>query len=339
MSFSASQWRPLISVIVASYNYEEYIGLTLKSILDQTEGDFEVIVVDDGSTDRSCEVVRSFSDQRVRLFVNDRNLGVTRTYNRGASLASGTYITYLDADDWIDPRKFELQIGWLSERSDVDVLGTYADFRSSDGSRHPKASRLEKRLNQPHDLNNIDRWAGGNLLVGSSVMLRRSTHGRIGLRDPGMTTADFELWTRALGCGMRLYSMQIPLLFHRLHDRSANKLRSPEDALFELSFAVHQNILPRIKTTAAFRIAVDKIVRRMRVCAMEQQEQYRHLALLLSPSRELNFIGFKTAFLARSNDTRLIAEGKEWHQGLRLSDVADRRDFDSRIEDYLARRP
>jgi len=73
--------QPLVSVIVASFNYERYIRRTLQSILDQTIANFEIVVVDDGSTDGSLEIVRSFDDARIRLFVNERNIGLVPTYN------------------------------------------------------------------------------------------------------------------------------------------------------------------------------------------------------------------------------------------------------------------
>ena len=76
---------PLLSFIVLSYNYENYIRVALQSILQQTVQDFEVVVVDDASSDRSCEVVRSFNDPRIRLIVNERNLGGCLLYTSDAA--------------------------------------------------------------------------------------------------------------------------------------------------------------------------------------------------------------------------------------------------------------
>ena len=89
---------PLVSFIIASYNYERFIPVTIKSILEQSVQDFEIVVIDDASTDGSPAVIRSFSDQRIRFYINQTNLGPSSTYNRGAALARGKYITYLDAD-------------------------------------------------------------------------------------------------------------------------------------------------------------------------------------------------------------------------------------------------
>ncbi|MFX5494461.1 glycosyltransferase family 2 protein, partial [Acinetobacter baumannii] len=79
---------------------EEYICTTLRSILEQTVQDFEIVVVDDCSRDRSVEVVRSFNDPRIRLIVNEKNLGGAGSYNRAVEAARGTWLVNLDADDW-----------------------------------------------------------------------------------------------------------------------------------------------------------------------------------------------------------------------------------------------
>jgi glycosyltransferase involved in cell wall biosynthesis len=186
MSVPSSQRRPLISVIVASFNYDDYIEHTLRSILDQTEKNLEIVVVDDASTDRSREIIESFADRRISLFVNDRNLGSSPSYNRGAAAARGDYITYVDADDWISPRKFELQVKYFEHHTETDILGTYVKFHRADGARHAKADAFERSFNQPHDFNSVGRWIRGNRLAAPSVMFRRTVHDRIGLRDPAM---------------------------------------------------------------------------------------------------------------------------------------------------------
>src|SRR3990167_5694849 len=101
--------HPKVSVIVASYNYGNLIGKALTSILDQTADDLEIVVIDDASTDNSRDVIHSLKDGRIRYRANPSNIGPSRTYNRAAKLARGAFITYVDADDWIDKRKFERQ--------------------------------------------------------------------------------------------------------------------------------------------------------------------------------------------------------------------------------------
>src|SRR5580692_3062565 len=97
--------HPLISVLMTSYNREKYIAESIKSVLASTYGDFELIIVDDCSTDRTVDIARSFAnqDERVKVFVNDRNLGRFANRNLAAEYAKGTYLKYLDSDDLIYP--------------------------------------------------------------------------------------------------------------------------------------------------------------------------------------------------------------------------------------------
>ena len=97
---------PLVSVILPSYNHASYIGEAIKSVLQQSHKDFELIVVDDGSVDNSLEVVKGYSDKRVRI-IEQSNKGAHNAINRGLSLAKGEYLTILNSDDRYSPDRFE----------------------------------------------------------------------------------------------------------------------------------------------------------------------------------------------------------------------------------------
>ena len=84
-----------ISVVTASYNYQNYIKEAIQSVLNQTYKDWELIVVDDCSTDNSVEVIKSFDDERIKLFVNEKNLGLQKTVKRGIENATGEWIVFL----------------------------------------------------------------------------------------------------------------------------------------------------------------------------------------------------------------------------------------------------
>ncbi len=154
------------------------------------------------------------------------------TYNKAASLARGKYITYVDSDDWIEPRKTEEQLEYFRQQPDVDIVGTYVNFVDNDGNRHPQADRYEHLFNQPYDLNALDTWVGWNKLTSSSVMLMRSAHERIGPRDSTMAIAsDLDFWVRAYALGYRFGVVPIPLLAYRLHEDSVSQ-RDPASASF-----------------------------------------------------------------------------------------------------------
>lgn len=117
---------PLVSVVIAAYNAEDYIADAVASVLNQTMDDLELIVVDDGSTDTTREVLRRFEgDPRMRV-VEQNNAGCSAARNRGAAAATGNYIAIVDADDVCWPHKLEYQIDCFRQRPQLAVVGTHA---------------------------------------------------------------------------------------------------------------------------------------------------------------------------------------------------------------------
>ena len=300
MAHSDASRRPLISFVVASYNYERYIGTALRSILDQTVGDFEVVVVDDASTDGSRDVVRSFDDPRITLHVNERNVGQIPTYNRGVSLARGEYICYLDSDDWIAPRKSEAQLGFFRKNPNVEILGTYVRFFDTDGKRHAWADEYEAFFNQPRDFNAVEEWVGECKLHACSVMLPRAVHERIGPRDTTMAVAsDFEQWTRAHGLGCRFGMVHEPLLSYRLHEDSVSR-RDQLVTFLEISYLLHKNVLPAICAQQTHHLipkAVDWLLKHPQYAMLDEDQRARLLALQMGAQRYADCGAYKRACL------------------------------------------
>ncbi len=117
---------PKISVIMPVLNGEKYLNQAIESILNQTFTDFELIVVDDGSTDQTPEILRSYAelDERVRILTNPENKGISYSRNRGVEYSRGEYIANMDADDWCFPERFEKQVDYLVHHPEIAVLGT-----------------------------------------------------------------------------------------------------------------------------------------------------------------------------------------------------------------------
>jgi len=113
--------HPIVSVIVPAYNAEKYIPETIQSVLGQTYEAWELIIVDDGSTDKTAETVAAFDDRRIRL-VEQENRGVGAARNAGIALAQGDYITFLDADDVLPPESLAARVRYLEEHPEVDVV-------------------------------------------------------------------------------------------------------------------------------------------------------------------------------------------------------------------------
>lgn len=115
----------LVSVIMPSYNVERFISKSINSVLHQTYSNLELIIVDDCSTDGTLEIIHSFNDERIRLFINDTNQGAALTRNRALREAKGKYIAFLDADDIWDWVKLEKQIQFMK---DNNYAFTYTDY-------------------------------------------------------------------------------------------------------------------------------------------------------------------------------------------------------------------
>lgn len=128
MSIDTQGAAPLVSVIMPAYNAQEYIEKAIRSVLDQTVADLELLVLDDGSTDNTCEIVEALSaqDSRIVLIRNERNLGVARTRNRGLEQFQGRYVAFLDSDDVWHPEKLETQLARMQETGAYLVYSSYA---------------------------------------------------------------------------------------------------------------------------------------------------------------------------------------------------------------------
>ncbi|MEH2161398.1 MAG: glycosyltransferase family 2 protein [Nostoc sp.] len=107
--------NPKVSVIIPAYNTEAYIAKALESALEQTLNDIEVIMVDDGSNEQTVEVAKSFTDKRLKIIVNQKNIGVSAARNRALIAAQGEWIAILDSDDWYDPKRLE-KLVFLAEK-------------------------------------------------------------------------------------------------------------------------------------------------------------------------------------------------------------------------------
>jgi glycosyltransferase involved in cell wall biosynthesis len=139
---------PLVSVIVPAYNVGKYIGATLDSLSRQTFKDFEIIVVDDCSTDNTVDSVIAFPDKRIRLIKQQKNLGVAEARNKGIENSKGEFIALLDSDDIAVKNRLERQVDILKNNPDIGMVGSYVRVIREDGT---KTKRIWKRPTCKHE--------------------------------------------------------------------------------------------------------------------------------------------------------------------------------------------
>jgi len=129
-----NQSHPKISVITSVYNNESYLAESIQSILDQTLTDFEFIIINDASTDKSLNIIKSFPDPRIKVINNSKNLGLTKSLNLGLHQATGQYIARLDADDIAFPNRFKTQYNFMESNSDITLCGSNAELINETGT-------------------------------------------------------------------------------------------------------------------------------------------------------------------------------------------------------------
>jgi glycosyltransferase involved in cell wall biosynthesis len=181
-----------ISVILPVYNAEEHIAESLQSILNQSFNLFEVIVINDGSTDRTEEIVKSFDDNRIRYYKNEKNIKLIDTLNLGLQLTRGKYIARMDADDIALSNRFENQVEFLENNPDYGLIGSYAqEFGDS--------TNVVKYVVDDEDI----RYAflTHNPFVHSSVMFRSSLIKKYNLQydKRWLHVEDYDFWIKLLG--------------------------------------------------------------------------------------------------------------------------------------------
>lgn len=188
---------PLVSVLLPVYNCERYLADAIDSILSQTFSDFEFIIIDDGSTDRSSEVMAGFGDLRIRI-IQQENRGLAATLNRGIGLATGKYIARQDQDDLSYPERLGQQVDFMEAHPDCVLLGTWAQIMEIDRV----VNRFHRHPVDEAELRYLMLF--NNPFVHSSVMLRRTTLAQVGgyTTDPErQPPEDFELWSRLARAG------------------------------------------------------------------------------------------------------------------------------------------
>jgi glycosyltransferase involved in cell wall biosynthesis len=215
---------PLISVCLAVYNTEKYIAQAVESILNQTFEDFEFLIIDDGSTDKSPEILQSYAeqDQRIR-FYHRENQGISKTRNQMLKQARGKFIAVMDADDIAYPERFEHQVKFLKNNPDVVCVGGAFEFIDEEG-------RFLHCLQPPKIDTEIQRLmlAGHTAINHPCAMIRRKSITQIdGYTEDMATVGDLDLFLR-LGEVGKLANLEKTVLKYRLRMTSTSEQKQAQ---------------------------------------------------------------------------------------------------------------
>ncbi len=212
------QKTPRVTVLMPVYNGEKYLREAIESILSQTFADFEFLIINDGSTDRTAEIIASYKDRRIRLIPNESNLGLIATLNRGLRLSRGEYIARMDADDISLPRRLEKQVQFMDRHPRVGVCGTR--FRTIGDEKNIRG----RMVKTDPDMIRCGLLFS-SMLAHPTIMMRKDLIERHNLlyNPEFVHVEDFELWVRMLNyCD--LANLKDTLACYRFHGRQVTRL-------------------------------------------------------------------------------------------------------------------
>lgn len=189
-----------ISVVIPSYNHEKYIKKAIDSVLEQTYKDFELIIIDDCSSDKSKKIIEKYQDKKIKKLYNDKNLGAVETLNSLIEMAKGEYIALLNSDDYWEKNKLEKQVDILDSNNSIAACFTWADFIDSNNKLiiQDQPNIFQKRNRKQEE------WLRyffdyGNCLCHPSVMIRKKVYEQIGKYNKIFRQLpDYDFWVRLI---------------------------------------------------------------------------------------------------------------------------------------------
>lgn len=241
---------PKVSVIMPVYNCEQYVGEAIESILNQTFPDFELLIIDDASSDSTVSIIKNYSDSRLKLIEKPKNSGYTNSLNYGLSIARGEYIARMDGDDISLPERFEKQIAFLNENREIALCGSLFTIIGTKTIVHVPENHSEIRLT----LLSHCCFGHPTIMMRKEILDQFSFHYDTS-REPA---EDYDLWSK-LSVVTKLHNIQEVLVDYRVHDaqvsqkKNNQQIRNSSEIKLQLlnnlefnSSAEEQNLLHKI---------------------------------------------------------------------------------------------
>jgi glycosyltransferase involved in cell wall biosynthesis len=199
---------PTVSVIMSVYNQETTIAEAIESVIAQTYTDWEFIIIDDCSADRSLEIVKWYARQqdRIRVFENEHNMGLAASLNKGIKAAQGKYIARMDGDDFSYRERLEKQVAFMRENPDVDILGTGAELIEENGDTIAYKNLPETHYELVANIYKICPFFHSSVIIRQEFLERSG-----GYNERLRRGQDFDLWSR-MWCQATFHNLQEPLI-------------------------------------------------------------------------------------------------------------------------------
>lgn len=216
--------QPLVSIIMPSYNAENFIAESIESVLHQTYSNWELIITDDCSSDHTPAIVQSFckQDSRINFVIAKQHSGIASTRNQCLIRAKGRFVAFLDNDDLWYPEKLEKQVRFISENNYAFVYSEY-ELMNEDGS--PKGKTIKTA-----GVINYDKYLKNTIIGSGTILLDTDKTGNLQMPN-NATSDDMALWCKILKDGHQAHPMKEVLMKYRVRSNSAsaNKLKAAKD--------------------------------------------------------------------------------------------------------------
>lgn len=214
-----------ISVLMPAFNSSLYIEESIQSILNQTFSDFEFIIINDGSTDKTHDIIASFNDKRIRYFQNDGNKGLAYTRNKLVELSTSNYIAFLDSDDIAKKNRLEIQHQFLTQNKNIGLVAASVESLDDKGAIENKNWNFNLSENElPIHL------LFYNPIVTSAILFKKEILPSEIFREDYPPCEDYDLWTRMLYKNKGIVLPEI-VATYRLHNNSVSKRKAEEAIL------------------------------------------------------------------------------------------------------------
>lgn len=210
--------KPLISILLPVYNAEKYLKESIESILYQTYKNLELIIINDGSTDDSKNIIKSYNDERIVYIENKNNKGLIHSLNTGIDISKGEYIARMDSDDISFPERIENQLQFLIENPTISIVGTHAVFFTESIDKPIKNWDLDLKNTQPSEIRNTLKWE--NCIIHPSICMRKSIAKDLLYDETQKNYEDYDLWLRASAMNIEIGKINQPLLYYRVQPNS-----------------------------------------------------------------------------------------------------------------------
>jgi len=230
--------KPSVSVIMAVYNGEKFLRQAVQSILNQNFKDFEFIIINDGSTDRTLEILKSFKDSRIRIF-NRENKGLANSLNEGIFLSKGKYIARMDSDDESLKNRLKLQYEYMESNPDIDILGGQA-------WKINEYNQIIGVMNKPRSFNDIARYIKCACpVIHPTYFVRKHVYKRVGGYRDFAPTQDYDFILRAFEFAYKINNLPDRILNYRVNASSLSYKNSKSTIIFRAK--IQKMHLNRIK--------------------------------------------------------------------------------------------